>query len=85
MEKPIAQKVSEGEKLVRRVEKDGASAHRASPRHSPIMAKAKEVVDSGVLGRLVAVMGSATFYKPDHYFVDGPWRREPARGRSCST
>lgn len=81
VEKPIAQKVSEGEKLVRRVEKDGARVlighHRA---HSPIMAKAKEVLDSGVLGRLVAVMGSATFFKPDHYFVDGPWRREPGAG-----
>jgi predicted dehydrogenase len=51
--------------------------HRA---HSPIMAKAREIVDSGVLGRLVAVMGSATFLKPDHYFDDGPWRREPGGG-----
>jgi predicted dehydrogenase len=81
VEKPIAQSVSEGEKLVREVEQNAASVlighHRA---HSPIMAKAKEVVDSGVLGRLVAVMGSATFFKPDHYFVDGPWRREPGAG-----
>ena len=51
--------------------------HRA---HSPIMAKAKEVIASGVLGRLVAVMGSATFLKPDHYFSDAPWRRELGAG-----
>ena len=44
------------------------------------MAKAKEVVDSGVLGRLVAVMGSATFLKPDQYFADAPWRREIGAG-----
>jgi predicted dehydrogenase len=81
VEKPIAPRVSDGEKLAREVENKKARVlighHRA---HSPIMMKAKEVVDSGVLGRLVAVMGSATFFKPDHYFVEGPWRREPGAG-----
>jgi predicted dehydrogenase len=79
LEKPIAPTVTEAERLVR--EANGARLlighHRA---HSPIMAKAKEVVDSGVLGRLVAVMGSATFYKPDHYFSDAPWRKAPGAG-----
>jgi predicted dehydrogenase len=51
--------------------------HRA---HSPIMAKAKEVIDSGRLGRLVAVTGSATFMKPDRYFEDAPWRMQPGGG-----
>jgi predicted dehydrogenase len=81
VEKPIAPTVRDGEKLAREVESKKARVlighHRA---HSPIMMKAKEVVDSGVLGRLVAVMGSATFFKPDHYFVEGPWRREPGAG-----
>ena len=81
LEKPIAPSVAEGERLLRVVEDSGARVllghHRA---HSPIMAKARQVVQSGVLGRLVAVIGSATFYKPDHYFVEGPWRREPGGG-----
>ncbi|MEY4139946.1 MAG: hypothetical protein RLZZ371_2128 [Pseudomonadota bacterium] len=81
LEKPIATTVSEGEQLVKRVEETGAKVlighHRA---HSPIMAKAKEVVDSGKLGKLVAVMGSATFLKPDHYFKDGPWRTQTGGG-----
>jgi predicted dehydrogenase len=81
LEKPIAQTVAEAETLVRAAEEARARIlighHRA---HSPIMAKARQVVDSGVLGRLVAVMGSATFLKPDHYFADAPWRREPGAG-----
>jgi predicted dehydrogenase len=81
LEKPIATTVAEGQTLVDAVERSGARVlighHRA---HSPIMAKAKQVVDSGQLGRLVTVMGSATFVKPDHYFDDGPWRREPGGG-----
>ncbi|PKO63107.1 MAG: oxidoreductase [Betaproteobacteria bacterium HGW-Betaproteobacteria-18] len=81
LEKPIATTVAEAEKLVSQVDKTGAKVlighHRA---HSPIMAKAREVVDSGKLGQLVAVMGSATFLKPDHYFNDNPWRKDIGAG-----
>jgi predicted dehydrogenase len=81
LEKPIATTVAEGEQLVKAVQESGAKVlighHRA---HSPIMAKAKEVVDSGKLGKLVAVMGSATFLKPDHYYADAPWRCEIGAG-----
>jgi predicted dehydrogenase len=81
LEKPIAPTVAEAETLVQQVQAKGAKVlighHRA---HSPIMAKAREVVQGGQLGRLVAVMGSATFLKPDHYFEDGPWRREIGGG-----
>jgi predicted dehydrogenase len=73
--------VTEAERLVQAAEQAQARLlighHRA---HSPIMAKAKQVVDSGALGRLVAVTGTAMFFKPDQYFVDGPWRREPGGG-----
>lgn len=81
LEKPIATTVSEGEKIVAMVTTTDAKVlighHRA---HSPIMAKAKEVIDSGKLGKLVAFMGCATFFKPDHYFVDAPWRKEVGAG-----
>ena len=81
LEKPIATTVAEGEQLVRAVDATGAKVlighHRA---HSPIMAKAREVIDSGKLGKLVAVMGSATFFKPDKYYDEGPWRREIGGG-----
>ena len=81
LEKPIAATVADGERLVRAA--DAAKArilighHRA---HSPIMAKARQIVEAGTLGRLVAVMGSATFFKPDVYFADTPWRSQPCGG-----
>jgi predicted dehydrogenase len=78
VEKPIAHTVAEAIQLVKATQSIGPSTakvlighHRA---HSPIMALAKKVVDEGQLGRLVSVMGSAMFYKPDHYFTDAPWR-----------
>lgn len=81
LEKPLATSVAEGQTLVDAVARSGAKVlighHRA---HSPIMAKAKEVVDSGKLGQLVAVTGSATFYKPDSYFTEAPWRAQPGAG-----
>jgi predicted dehydrogenase len=81
LEKPIAPTVPEAEALVRAADEAGAKIlighHRA---HSPIMEKACQVIQSGVLGQLVTVMGSALFLKPDHYFADSPWRRQPGAG-----
>jgi len=81
LEKPIAATVEGGVRLVEKAEATGARIlighHRA---HSPIMAKAKDVIDRGALGRLVAVAGSAVFFKPDAYFDDAPWRRQAGGG-----
>ena len=81
LEKPIATTVAEAETLVHAAERAGARVlighHRA---HSPIMATAQAVVQSGQLGRLVAVTGSATFYKPDAYFSAQPWRSQAGGG-----
>jgi predicted dehydrogenase len=84
VEKPVAHTLSEGIRLCEAAE--GASAkllvgqHR---RHSPVLHKAVEIVKSGILGRLVGVMGSAVFYKPESEgYYDGPnaWRRKPGGG-----
>jgi predicted dehydrogenase len=79
IEKPIAHTVSEAQRLVDAVQTTLGSDHgrvlighhRA---HSPIMAKAKSVIEEGRLGRLVSVMGTTMFFKPDNYFTDAPWR-----------
>jgi len=81
LEKPIAPTVEEAELVMRKADDAGAKIlighHRA---HSPIIARAKEVIDEGRLGALVAVMGSALFFKPESYFADAPWRNEPGAG-----
>ena len=81
LEKPIATTLVEGERLVKIVDDKNATVlighHRA---HSPIMAKAKEIIDAGTLGKLVGIMGSAVFFKPDHYFTDNPWRKQHGAG-----
>jgi predicted dehydrogenase len=81
VEKPVAHNLAEGLRLCEAAERANVKLlvghHRP---HSPILHKAVEIVRSGALGRIVAVIGSALFYKPDHYFDEAPWRREPGGG-----
>lgn len=81
IEKPITATYEDAVRLVELVARRGARAivghHRA---HSPLMATAKAVIEAGRLGRLVAIQGSAMFYKPPEYFDAGPWRREIGGG-----
>jgi predicted dehydrogenase len=81
VEKPIAHTYGEGLRAVQVAKRTGVSLmvghHRA---HSPIMRAAREYIQRDGLGRIVAVMGSALFYKPDEYFEAGPWRKEIGGG-----
>jgi predicted dehydrogenase len=81
VEKPIAHHFEAARSLVDVAAQTGVPLlvghHRA---HSPIMRAAQETIREGRLGRIVAVMGSALFYKPDEYFEAGPWRKEIGGG-----
>ncbi len=81
VEKPVAASLAEGRRLLEAAESSGVPVlvghHR---QHNPIIAKAREIVASGLLGRLVAVAGSALFYKPASYFAEAPWRSQPGGG-----
>ena len=81
IEKPVAHTLEEGERLLKAADAKKARLlvghHRA---YSPILERAREVVREGLLGKLVSVNGSATFYKPDDYFDAAPWRRQPGGG-----
>ncbi len=81
IEKPIAHTLAEGIRLCDAAEKGGVKMlvghHRI---HSPILHKACEVIRSGTLGPIIGVIGSAVFCKPDAYFDEAPWRRQPGGG-----
>ena len=81
VEKPLADNVADGERLAAAIERANARVlvghHRA---HSPILAKAREIIREGTLGALVAVTGSAMFYKPAGYYDEAPWRSQPGGG-----
>jgi predicted dehydrogenase len=81
VEKPIAPTLAEAEAIAEAAGRHGVPVlvghHRA---HSPLLEEARRVVDSGRLGRIVAISGSATFAKPAAYFAEGAWRREPGGG-----
>jgi predicted dehydrogenase len=81
IEKPVAHDVAEGERLCAAAEQARVAVlighHRL---HSPIIAEARTAIADGALGRIVAIMGSALFYKPTAYFAAGPWRSQPGGG-----
>ena len=84
VEKPVAHSLSAGIELCDAAEAANVPIlvghHR---RYSSIMAKAVEIIQSGELGKLVAVVGSVLFYKAENEgYFDGAfsWRREPGGG-----
>lgn len=82
VEKPIGDSVESATRLVEAGEAARVPVLTGHHRnYSPIMAKSREVINSGALGPIVAVVGTAMYYKPDDYFdVGGGWRRQPGGG-----
>lgn len=80
VEKPLADDVAGAARLVEAAEAAGVPLltghHR---RHNPLMRQAKEAIESGRLGTVVAVHGVCWLRKPDDYF-DVRWRREKGAG-----
>ena len=81
IEKPVAETAADGERLIAAAEAAAVPCIVGHHRHhGAIMRTAEDIVAGGSLGRLVAVAGSALYYKPDSYFEAGPWRREVGAG-----
>lgn len=80
IEKPITDDVASGKKLVEAAESAGVPIlvghHR---RHHPMIRRAKEIIESRRLGRIIAVHASCWLMKPADYF-EAAWRREKGAG-----
>jgi predicted dehydrogenase len=80
VEKPIATGVGEAEQFLNVAERCGVQVlvghHR---RHSPLVQRARSIVQNGELGELVAVSTLWTLLKPRDYYQVG-WRTQPGGG-----
>lgn len=81
LEKPITATLDEARRLVTLAAGAGARLLIGHHRHhSPLLSEADAIIRSGKLGRIVSFTGSAQFYKPTQYFLDGPWRAKQGGG-----
>ncbi|MGR3366463.1 MAG: Gfo/Idh/MocA family protein [Sagittula sp.] len=80
IEKPLTTDLASARVVVETAENAGvaiATGHHR--RHNPLIARAKALVDDGVLGQIASVHGTTWFMKPEEYFeVD--WRRRKGAG-----
>lgn len=80
VEKPIGDDLDDARRFAEEARDCGVPVlvgqHR---RHNPKVRRAKEIIDSGVLGRIVTVAVLYNLYKPDTYY-DVPWRRSKGAG-----
>ncbi|KAF5000143.1 hypothetical protein FGRMN_1957 [Fusarium graminum] len=82
IEKPVCTDIESGRGLVDHLDQLDVKAMVAHHRRfNPYMMTAKEIVESGSLGRIVVVNGIWATYKPLDYFdPPGEWRRENTGG-----
>jgi predicted dehydrogenase len=80
VEKPIADSVEGARALVHAAETAGVPLlvghHR---RHNPMIRKAREIIETGRIGRVLTLNGQFWLVKPDDYF-DVDWRRQEGAG-----
>lgn len=80
VEKPISDDLEDAERFAFEARTAGVPVlvgqHR---RHNPFVQKAKQIIDSGVLGKLTVASFHYMIYKNDEYF-DVEWRRKKGAG-----
>lgn len=80
VEKPLADTADNARQIVQAAQTSGTPVlvghHR---RHNPLIAKAKEIVDSAALGAITTVHGNCWLPKPDSYYAQS-WRQAAGAG-----
>lgn len=78
IEKPLTGSAAEGADLVA-TQSDVPILVGHHRRYNPLIIKAKQIIESGVLGRLTAVHGQCWLPKPDQYY-EADWRQGAGAG-----
>jgi predicted dehydrogenase len=74
-EKPLAATPADARGLVKAINRNrriGGVHYQA--RTNPAVRKAKEMIDSGELGKILSIRATASYYKSDYYYSLGGWR-----------
>lgn len=81
LEKPVAVSYAQARRLVDAVERrDGRLLVGHHRRHHPAVAAARDAIDGGELGQLVAVSALWAARKEPEYFTGTAWHRQPGAG-----
>ncbi len=81
IEKPISDDMAAAKKFAKTAEKAKVPVLVGHyRRHNPYVRKAKEIIESGKLGKITAVVCNWLVYKPDQYFKDAEWRTKKGGG-----
>jgi predicted dehydrogenase len=81
VEKPLTSDIRDAKTLVDSADNAGVPVLVGDHRmYNPLLETARSFLDSPYFGKLVAVQGAALFYKPSHYFREGPWRARTGGG-----
>jgi predicted dehydrogenase len=81
IEKPITPDIQEAKSIVDSAERADVPVLVGDHRmYNPLLEQARQFLGSPMFGKLVAVQGAALFYKPAHYFREGPWRAHAGGG-----
>ena len=86
-EKPFAVSLAEADEMIRACKEAGVLlAVREMGRYSPLIAKARDLVSQGLIGKVFGVEIRYLVHKPDEYYAAGPnalvksdWRRSWAK------
>lgn len=80
VEKPLATDLPGAQKIVsagRRADVAVLTGHHR--RYNPLITRAKDAIEEGLIGQITAAQATTWFYKPDDYF-DVDWRRRKGAG-----
>lgn len=81
VEKPITENIKQSLQLYKRAKQLNVPVlvghHRT---YNPLLETVKTFMESDKFGELVTFSGSVLFYKPNQYFIDGPWRTKKGGG-----